>query len=181
MRFPVLLILLVISTFLSVSSFGRRVAVTSLQLPETKSVYLGGAVFQPANLSAKATSKLIISVATGAQVPAIGADNANAIRAVIAVNENTNTSSISYTVTPSQIQKVDLRGEGRSSSVEFNFTVDPQNTKGGSISYRATLVGLENATGRAQTSWPAAIDAALTIDAPPSPTPTPAPSATPEK
>ena len=144
----------------------------------TKSVYLGGVVFQPGNISATGTSTFTVSVATGTDVPPIGADNSMPIKAVIQINENSNTSSIGYTITPSQIEKLDLSGTGKSSMINFKFVMNSQNTKGGTISCRASLVSLENASGLAQLDGPTAMDAALYVA--PAPTPTPTPTPTPE-
>jgi hypothetical protein len=142
----------------------------------TKSVYLGGVVFQPGNVAATGTATLTVSVATGTDVPPIGADNSMPIKAVIQINENSNTSSINYTITPSQVEKLDLAGAGKSSMINFKFVMNSQNTKGGAISCRATLVNLENAGSLAQLDGPTAMDAVLSVAPPPTPTPTPTPS-----
>jgi hypothetical protein len=120
-----------------------------------------------------------VSVATGAKVPAIGVDGATPIRAVVQISQNSNTSGIVYSITPSQLEKVALTGGGRSSAVDFSFTMDSKNVKGGAISYRATLVNLENNSGLAQTASPMTLDTTLTVA--PSPTPTPTPTPTPEE
>ena len=180
MRLRFLLLLILIAILLSSSDIKHKTPVKAQGLPATRNVSIGGAVFQPSSIPATGTSIFIVSVATGAEVPAIGADNATPIRAVVQITENNNTSSISYTITPSQLETIDLAGGGRSSSKEFTFKMDSQNTKGGNISYRATLVRLENASGLAQTAAPLTMDATLTVAAAPTPTPTPTPTEPPD-
>ncbi len=166
---------LILNLFI-VSSDTHKLTVNA-HSPPTKSVYLGGVLFQPPSVSATGTSTLTVSVATGTDVPPIGADNSMPIKAVIQINENSNTSSIAYTITPSQVEKLDLAGAGKSSMINFKFVINSQNTKGGTISCRATLVSLENASGVAQLDGPSAMDAAFSVA--PAPTPTPTPTATP--
>ncbi len=140
-------------------------------------IYLGGAVFVPSSLTRTGTSTLTVSVATTPAVPSTGANGSGHIRAVIQISENNNVGGISYSITPSQIQSVDLAGAGRSSNGEFAFTIDSQNTKSGTIAYKAMLIRLENAPTGVTSIAPAQLDATLTIAAPsPSPTPTPTPS-----
>ena len=177
MRLRLFLLSALIGIFLVASSDQHKLTVKARSQP-TKSVYLGGVVFQPANISATGTSTLTVSVATGTDVPPIGADNSTPIKAVIQINENSNTSSIGYTITPSQVEKLDLAGTGKSSMINFKFAVNSQNTRGGTISCRATLVNLENAAGLAQVDGPTAMDAAFYVA--PAPTPTPTPTPTPE-
>ncbi|PYS57247.1 MAG: hypothetical protein DMF74_26530, partial [Acidobacteria bacterium] len=74
--------------------------------------------------------------------------------------------------------KLDLAGAGKSSMINFKFVMNSQNTRGGTISCRATLVNLENASALAQVDGPTAMDAALYVA--PAPTPTPTPTPTPE-
>ena len=171
--FAILIVLIAGSAFIH-----RRLA-TAQGLSETRSVYLGGVVFQPANLAGSGTASLTVSVATGAEVPPIGTDNGNPVRAVIQVVENNNTSGITYTITPSQLEKLNLNGRGRSSSMDFTFSVDSKNMRGGVISCRVTLIRLENAAGVAQMGWQTVMDAVLPVAPPPSPTPTPTPMPTP--
>src|SRR5438552_8770370 len=177
MRLRLFLLSALIGIFLIASSDQHKLTVKARRLP-TKSVYLGGVVFQPGNISATGTSTFTVSVATGTDVPPIGAYNSMPIKAVIPIKENSNTSSLGYTITPSQIEKLDLAGTGKSSMINFKFVMNSQNTKGGTISCRASLVSLENASGVAQLDGPTAMDAAL--HGPPAPTPTPTPLATPE-
>ena len=103
MRLRVFLLSALIGLFLIASSVQHKLTVKARNQP-TKSVYLGGVVFQPANISATGTATLTVSVATGTDVPPIGADNSMPIKAVIQINENSNTSGISYTITPSQVE-----------------------------------------------------------------------------
>ena len=175
MRLRLFLLSAFIGIFLIASSDQHKLTVKARSQP-TKSVYLGGVVFQPANISANGTSTLTVSVATGTDVPPIGADNSTPIKAVIQINENSNTSSIAYTITPSQVEKLDLAGAGKSSMINFKFVLNSQNTRGGTISCRATLVNLENASGLAQVDGPTAMDAALFVAPAPTPTPTPTPA-----
>lgn len=147
----------------------------------TRSVYIGGAVFSPSSTTATGSSTLIVSVASGAEVPAVGIDGATPIRAVVQITENSNLSGITYTITPAQLTRVDLVGGGRASRADFTFTIDSKNTSSGNISYKAALVNLENNGGLAATGAPMSADAALAVAAPtPTPTPTPAPTPTPE-
>jgi len=177
MLLRVFLLSALIGLFLIASSVHHKLTVKARNQP-TKSVYLGGVGFQPANISATGTATLTVSVATGTDVPPIGADNSMPIKAVIQINENSNTSGISYTITPSQVEKLDLAGAGKSSMINFKFVLNSQNTKGGTISCRASLVSLENASALAQLDGPTAMDAALYVA--PAPTPTPTPTPTPE-
>ncbi len=177
MRLRVFLLSALIGLFLIASSVQHKLTVKARNQP-TKSVYLGGVVFQPVNISATGTATLTVSVATGTDVPPIGADNSMPIKAVIQINENSNTSGISYTITPSQVEKLDLAGAGKSSMINFKFVMNSQNTRGGTISCRATLVNLEHASALAQVDGPTAMDAALYVA--PAPTPPPPPPPTPE-
>src|SRR5712691_1299025 len=177
MQLRLFLLSTLIGIFLIASNDQHKLTVKARNQP-TKSVYLGGVVFQPANISATGSSTFTVSVATGTDVPPIGADNSMPIKAVIQINENSNTSGISYTITPSQVEKLDLAGAGRSSMINFKFVMNSQNTRGGTISCRATLVNLENASGLAQVDAPTAMVAALW--GAPARTPTPTPPPTPE-
>jgi hypothetical protein len=146
------------------------------QTNATQAVYIGGAIFSPASIPATGTSTLTVSIATGATVPAVGADGASPVKAVVQITENNNVSGITYTIVPSQLETVNLSGGGRSTPVEFTFTMASNNTRGGTISYKATLVRLENSSGVAVTGTPTSMDAALTVTAAPTPTPTPTPT-----
>src|SRR5438270_10107702 len=112
MRLRLVLSSALIGIFLIASSDQPKLTVKARSQP-TKSIYLGGVVFQPANISATGTSTLTVSVATGTDVPPIGADNSMPIKAVIQINENSNTSSIAYTIKPSQVEKLDLAGAAK--------------------------------------------------------------------
>lgn len=175
MRFRLVVFSALIIILSTVSNSDRRSA-ASVRTELTKSVYLGGIIFQPPNVVAAGTATLTVSIATGTDVPPIGADNSMPIKAVVQINENSNTSSINYTITPSQVEKVDLNGTGKSSMINFKFVMNSQNTKGGAISCRATLVSLENAGSMAQLDGPTAMDAVLYVAPPPTPTPTPLPT-----
>jgi hypothetical protein len=177
MRF--LLILTTITLAVFSGGVTRRTVVTARQLAATQNVSLGTSVFSPASLPLRGTSTLTVAVTTGTGVPAVGSDGATPIRAVVQIAEN-NFSGISHTITPSQLQSVDLSGGGRASAASFTFTISSQNTTTGTIAYRATLVRLENNTGLAQTANPLTSDASLTIGPAPTPTPTPTPEPTPE-
>lgn len=148
------------------------------QATGTRVVYLGGAVFSPSTVSLTGTSTLIVSVATGAGVPAVGADGVSPVRAVVQITERGNLSGIAYTVTPSRLEKVNLVGGGRSSRLYFTSAADPGNARSGPIVCQATLVNLENNTGLAQIGTPASADVTLAVATPmPTPTPTPTPEA----
>jgi hypothetical protein len=175
MRLRFTLLLVAIVGLLTVGGITHKFPVKAQTLPATQNVSIGGAVFTPSTIAATGTSTLAVSVSTGAGVPAVGADNATKIRAVIQVTENSNVGGITYTLTPSHLEKVDLAGGGVSSRLDFTFTMDSHNTGSGSLSYRATLVNLENNSGLAQTAAPTTMDATLTVAAPP-PTPTPTPT-----
>lgn len=151
-------------------------ALTVPQEPGPPNVYLGGAAFVPNNLTRTGTSALKVSVATTPAVPSTGANGTSPIRAAVQISENNNLNGISYTVSPSQLVEVSLDGAGRSTTAEFQFEIDSRNNSGGTISYKATLVRLENAQAGVQMVAPTTQDTALTVTAPtPTPTPTPPP------
>lgn len=122
---------------------------------------------------------VVVSVATGAEVPAVGADGVSPVKAVIQITENNNVGGITYTVLPSQLGTMTLQGGDRSSRLDFTFTIDSKNTKSGTVSYKATLVRIDNGGTLAVMGTPASADAALTVTVP-TPTPTPSPTPTPQ-
>jgi hypothetical protein len=185
MRFRLLTFVTLITfvTFVgSVLIFGgkaaRKAVVSVWQLDATRNVSLGTSVFSPATLPLRGNSVLTVAVTTGALVPANGIDGVSPIKAVVQISEN-NVNNISHTITPSLLQTVDLAGGGRASPATFTFNISSQNSTTGTISYRATLIRLENNAGLAQTANPLTSDAALTIG--PAPTPTPTPTPTPDE
>ena len=180
MRLRLILLLVLVGILLVANGIKHKNSVKAQGLPVTRNVYLGGAVLQPNSIPVTGSSTFIVSVATGAEVPSLGDDGATPIRAVVQVVANSNASGINYTVTPSQLVSVNLAGGGNPSTPDppFTVTIDSQNTKGGSITYQATLVRLENATGLAQASAPQTMNATLTVSPTPTPTPTPTPPTT---
>src|SRR5215510_7198744 len=106
MRFRLFLLLALIGVFLFAASEKHRLTVKA-RIQPTKSVYLGGVVFEPDNVSARGAATFTVSVATGLDLPMIGANISVTVKAVIEINENSNTSSIGYTITPSQVEKLD--------------------------------------------------------------------------
>ena len=98
------------------------------------SVGIGGAFFSPTTIAAKnASSNLTVSIATGASVP-------NEATATVEVSESSNSSTVSYTVSPSRSQTVALSGGGISTNVVFTFTTSTGNQNGGTIVSRATII-----------------------------------------
>ena len=172
---PRLFLLLTLAS--SIVLFGGTVArktVVKAQQDATRNVFLGISAFAPATLALRGSSTLTVAIATGVEVPPTGADGVSPIKAVVEISA-TNVSNISHTVKSSKLQTVDVAGGGRASPAVFNFNISSQNTTTGIISYRATLVRLENNTGLAQMTDPMTSDASLTIGPAPAPTPTPAP------
>ena len=108
MRLRFLFLLGVISILLAAGSIARKFPVKA-QASATKSVWIGGAVFSPSSISPTGSSTLIVSVATGAEVPAQGADGTSSINAIVQVSENSNASGITYTV-DSHLATVSLMG-----------------------------------------------------------------------
>lgn len=171
MRLRLLLITLIIGVLVGGGARG------SSTMPQTgaKSVYLGGAIFSPPSMTLNGTSKLLVSVSTGALVPAKGVNGVTPIRAIVQITEDNNFAGISHTATPSRLERVDLDGGGVSSPLEFTFNIT-NNTKSGNIAYRATLLGLENNQADVQMAPPTSKEATLSVAAPtPTPTPTPQP------
>jgi hypothetical protein len=178
MRLRFLFLLVALGILIAVASLARKIPVKAQGLPATQNVSLGVSSFSPPTTSITGSSTLTVAVATGTGVPAVGADKSTPIKAVVQIAEN-NASGIAYTVTPSQLQTVDLAGGGRVTPIDFTFAIDSKNTRSGTIAYRATLVELQNNAGLAQMGTPATSDATLTVAAPtptPTPTPTPPPS-----
>lgn len=174
MRLRLFLLLTIIGIIILCGGGVARKIVVKAQSSATRNVSLGTSVFSPATLPLRGTSTLTVAIATGAEVPAVGIDSTTAIKAVVQISEN-NLSNIGHSITPSQLQTVNLTGGGRASPAEFVFTIDSQNTRTGTISYRATLVRLENSGTLAQTANPMTSDASLTIGPAPTPSPTPTP------
>lgn len=174
-----LLLLFTLIGIIFALSVTHKIPVKAQNLPTTRNVSLGITAFTPDNITLTGASTLIVSVATGAEVPAVGADGVSPIKAVVQVTENNSVGGITYRVVPAQLARVNLAGGGRSSRVDFTFTIGSKNTRSGTISYKATLVTLENGSGLAQMGTPRSADAALTV-AVPTPTPTPSPTPTPQ-
>ena len=175
MRLRLFLLLTLIGSIVLFGSTVARKHVVKARQDATRNVSLGISAFVPATLPLRGSSTLTVAISTGTEVPAIGADRNTPIKAVVQIAES-NVSNISHTITPSQLQTVNLGGGGRATPAEFSFTISSQNTTTGTISYRATLVRLENNTGLAQTANPMTSDASLTIGPAPTPTPTPTPT-----
>ncbi len=167
-----LLLTVVVSIIVCGGGVARKTVVKAQQpsLPVTRNVFLGISSFAPVTLPLKGTSTLTVAIASGVEVPAIGVDNANPIKAVVQISAM-NISNISHTITPSKIRTVDIIGGGDASPADFVFNVKSQNTATGTLPYQAMLVRLENNTGLAQTANPMTSNASLTIGAAPTPTP----------
>lgn len=102
-------------------------------------VRIGGAQFSPTTISAQnSSSNLTISIATGSSVP-------SGATATVEVSESSNFSSVSYSVSPSRVQVVQLSGGGNSTSVVFRFTTSTGNQNGGTIISRITIINATNA------------------------------------
>jgi hypothetical protein len=175
MRKRYLLLIITVGAILIVSGLAHEPPAAA-QTSATRVVYIGGAIFSPSSVTLTGNARLIVSVATGAEVPAIGVDNNTPIRAVVQIIENSNVGGISYSVSPARLEEVALTGGGVSSRLEFTFTMSSQNTNGGTLVYRALLVGLKNNGSLAQAGTPQSADATLTVAAAPTPTPTPTPA-----
>ncbi len=173
MRSRIILVTLIIGVLFA-ANIGYGIWVKA-QETGPPNVYLGGAIFIPHSLTRTGTSTLTVSIATTPAVPSAGV-NGGPIRAAVQISENSNINGISYSVTPSQIVEVSLAGAGRSSNAEFSFTIDSQNTKSGTVSYRAMLIRLENTPSGVTIVNPTTLDTSLTVNAAPTPTPTPRPT-----
>ena len=102
-------------------------------------VRIGGAQFSFATIQAQnSSSNLTVSIETGTSVP-------SGATATVEVSESSNFSSVSYSVSPSRVQVVQLSGGGNSTNVVFRFTTSTGNQNGGTIISRVTIINASNA------------------------------------
>ncbi len=110
-----------------------------LAFQSANQVRIGGAQFSPTTIGAQnSSSNLTVSIATGSSVP-------SGATATVEVSESSNFSSVSYSVSPSRVQIVQLSGGGNSTSVVFRFTTSTGNQNGGTIISRVTIINATNA------------------------------------
>jgi hypothetical protein len=103
---------------------------------QAATVRLGGASFAPTTIGANnASSVLSVGIATSSTVP-------NGTTATVEVTESTNFSGVDYTVSPSRTRTVSLSGGGQSTTVSFTFRTTLENTTGGTIVSRVSLVSV---------------------------------------
>lgn len=136
-------------------------------------VSLGEAAFSPSSLPRAGASILTVTVATGAEVPSVGADNSTPITAVVEVTENSNFSRVSYQVTPSRVMKIPLEGGGKTSVGTLTF--DSTDAEAGHVMSQVKLMRLENHPSGVGMADPTSKDVTLSVMVPP-PTPTPTPA-----
>jgi hypothetical protein len=121
------------------------------------SVRIGGVSFSRTTIGPTSdTSTLTVSVATSADVP-------NGATVELQVTENSNTGGVSYSVTPARSVIVSLTGGGVSTSKTFSFATASNNTHGGTISTRASLVRTSDGPA---IGTPAFQDISLTVNSP---------------
>lgn len=124
-------------------------------------VRLGAASFSPTTIGAQnQTSTLSVSIETSVSVP-------TSATATIEVTESSNFNSVSYTVsggnTLPRRQTVNLSGGGTSTPATFIFRTATDNSRGGTIVSRVTLVSVTDAS----TATPTEIaNLNLTVNAP---------------
>jgi hypothetical protein len=118
-------------------------------------VRLGGASFSRTTIGPSSdTSTLTVSIGTSTDVP-------NGATVEVQVTENSNTGGVSYSVSPARSATVTLAGGGVSTSKAFSFVTATNNTNGGTISSRVTLV--KTADGPAL-GTPTTQDISLTVN-----------------
>lgn len=122
--------------------YGSQASRQQQQLPAQ--VYISGVAFEPAAVKTGAAAKLRVSIATTANVPAIGADGKTGIKAILELSENSNFGNVSYSVTPSRVDALVLNGRGANNIGEFTYLINPQNTGRGKIVSRIEIVDLQN-------------------------------------
>lgn len=138
LRLILLLIVIVFLTPIIVSPGASK----ALAFQSTTQVAIGGAQFFPLTINAQGdSSKLTVSIETGSNVP-------KETKVSVEVRESSNFGGVSYTVTPSRLQSnIPLTGGGSSTNVEFTFTTNTGNTKGGTIISRVTIVSVQGPQG----------------------------------
>src|SRR5215207_7370340 len=117
-----------------------------------QTVRLGSASFSPTTIGAQGqTSVLSIGIETSISVPS----NATA---TVEVTESSNFGGVAYTVSGGislpRRQTVMLSGGGNSTTATFTFRTTPENTHGGTIVSRVTLVNATEATTTAPLEIP---------------------------
>jgi hypothetical protein len=158
-RFIFLLVLLVSICVVGMNriSLPKNNSVLALTMPQVASntVSIGNAVHTPDTISARGGSSILsVTIATGTSVPS------NATVAIEVIE--TDGGGIGYSISPSRTQTFQLSGGGVSTTKNFEFTTNIDNSSGGTIKSRVNIIAISNASA----GDPLSKDVSLTVTPP---------------